>query len=207
MNQTGSRRFRAPVTDQQLSHWLQHYQETELVVAYGSTEAEPVGHIEASERIALAAPGQGFCTGQPTDQIETKIIPISKQRIDLDKTPLDQLALPAGEIGELIVAGDHVCRDYYKNENATRENKLIDREGKLWHRMGDTGYFDDHNRFGDQQGFVGFWDSQFNGLGAEFETDEPAQEEGPVARVAEQIQEAGDRVRDFFGNMFNWFRR
>ena len=137
----------APVTDRQLSNWLEHYPNTELVVAYGSTEAEPVGHIVAQQRLALAAPGRGFCTGQPTSLIETRIIPIAKNPVDLQSKSLDELALGVGEIGELIVSGNHVCRDYFKNELATRENKLIDSSGRLWHRMGDTGYFDREGRF------------------------------------------------------------
>ena len=138
----------APVTDSQLKRWLECYDaETEIVVAYGSTEAEPVGHIDARERIAESGKSRGYCTGQISELIEAKVIPIIKGAVDLAGTSLEQLAMPAGEIGELVVSGAHVCRDYFKNEHATKENKLFDSEGRLWHRMGDTGYFDDLQRF------------------------------------------------------------
>ena len=138
----------APVTDIQLKRWLECYDsETEIVVAYGSTEAEPVGHIHARERIADSGKGRGYCTGHISDRIDAKVIPITKGLVDLAGTSLEQLALPLGKVGELVVSGEHVCRDYFKNETATKENKLFDSQGRLWHRMGDTGYFDDQQRF------------------------------------------------------------
>jgi acyl-CoA synthetase (AMP-forming)/AMP-acid ligase II len=51
------------------------------------------------------------------------------------------------EIGELLVAGDHVCRDYDRDPLATRQNKVTDAEGTVWHRTGDTGWFDEEGRF------------------------------------------------------------
>lgn len=141
----------APVSDRQLRRWVAAFQTpsgpTEVIVAYGSTEAEPVAHINADERLALSSIGNGFCTGRPTELIQKLIVPIVNGPIDLSTDTLADLALPPGEVGELLVAGDHVCRDYYKNEAATAENKLTDERGTVWHRMGDTGYFDDEARF------------------------------------------------------------
>ena len=52
-------------------------------------------------------------------------------------------------IGELVVAGPHVCRDYAGDERGDvfAENKVRDTDGTVWHRMGDTGYFDAQGRF------------------------------------------------------------
>jgi acyl-CoA synthetase (AMP-forming)/AMP-acid ligase II len=55
--------------------------------------------------------------------------------------------LPPGAIGELVVAGDHVCRDYFRNPRAVAENKITTADGTTWHRMGDTGYLDAEGRF------------------------------------------------------------
>lgn len=137
----------APVTDEQLSSWIGCFSQTEILIAYGSTEAEPVGHIDARQRIAIAGNYPGYCTGKASSLIETRIIPIADLPPDLRDQDLDAICLPVGKTGELIVAGDHVCRDYYNNESATRENKIIDSTGRLWHRMGDTGYFDEEGRF------------------------------------------------------------
>jgi acyl-CoA synthetase (AMP-forming)/AMP-acid ligase II len=141
----------APVSDPQLEHWTRAFRspagQTEIIVAYGSTEAEPVGHIHAAERLSLSCLGKGFCTGRPTELVQTMVVPVEKGTLDLNDRTLEEIALPVGEIGELVVAGDHVCRDYYKNETATDENKLKDEHENIWHRMGDTGYFDDEGRF------------------------------------------------------------
>lgn len=117
----------APVSDAQLRAWRRAFPDTEILVAYGSTEAEPVAHISAEERLELKGPG--FCAGKPIERIRAKLIPMG------------------GEIGELVVTGDHVCRDYYRNPKAVKENKIIDPDGTVWHRMGDTGYFDSQGRF------------------------------------------------------------
>ena len=52
-----------------------------------------------------------------------------------------------GVIGELLVSGNHVCRDYYRNPEAVREHKVLEPDGSVWHRTGDTGYFDEEGRF------------------------------------------------------------
>ena len=126
----------APVSDAQLAAWRRAFPGTEILVAYGSTEAEPVAHLSAEERLELKGPG--FCAGKPIDRIQAKVIRIGDEQIR---------ELPQGEIGELVVTGDHVCRDYYRNPRAVKENKITDQDGTIWHRMGDTGYFDGQGRF------------------------------------------------------------
>ena len=120
----------APVSDAQLVAWRRAFPGTEILIAYGSTEAEPVAHISAEERLELKGPG--FCAGKPIERIRARLIPLGDEQ---------------GEIGELVVTGDHVCRDYYRNPKAVKENKIVDQDGTVWHRMGDTGYFDDQGRF------------------------------------------------------------
>lgn len=124
----------APVSDVQLRAWRRAFAGTEILVAYGSTEAEPVAHLSADER--LEAKGPGFCVGKPIDRIRARVIRIGGGQ-----------ELPQGEIGELVVTGEHVCRDYYRNPKAVKENKITDEDGTVWHRMGDTGYFDGQGRF------------------------------------------------------------
>ena len=53
---------------------------------------------------------------------ELKIIKIEDKAID--GFDLERLRLPTGQIGEIIVAGDHVLRDYFRNEEAVRLNKI-----------------------------------------------------------------------------------
>ena len=143
----------APVSDAQLRTWRRSFPETEILVAYGSTEAEPVAHLAAEERLAAVNPDRplapGYCAGRPIERIRARVVRIHEGPIELGEEGWADWELPAGEIGELIVSGDHVCRDYYRNPGAVRENKIADGAdaGAVWHRMGDTGSFDPEGRF------------------------------------------------------------
>jgi olefin beta-lactone synthetase len=117
----------APVTDLQLRHWMRKWPEAEIEIAYGSSEAEPVAHITAEER--LQAGGRGYVAGKIVRGVRTRLELIDER------------------VGELLVSGDHVCRDYDNDARATQQNKVLDRDGTSWHRMGDTGWFDEEGRF------------------------------------------------------------
>lgn len=118
----------APVTDLQLRAWMKAWPESEIAIAYGSSEAEPVAHITAAERLKIG--GRGYVAGKIVNGVRARIEPLAD-----------------GTIGELLVAGDHVCRDYDGDERATRLTKVHDPDGTVWHRMGDTGWFDEEGRF------------------------------------------------------------
>ena len=132
----------APVRDDQLRLWREVWPRTEIVVAYGSSEAEPVANIGVDERLSERDAGQGYCVGRPVHAVRTQIVPITKG-------PFTKLAEPprTQTVGELLVTGPHVCRDYVGDERAFAENKVRDPAGVVWHRMGDTGYFDAEGRF------------------------------------------------------------
>ncbi len=139
----------APVSDPQLAAWRKAFPRTEILVAYGSTEAEPVAHLTADERLEAKSDvrpaSPGYCAGRPVDRVRTKVIRIHPGPIEVKDWR--DWELPPGEIGELVVTGEHVCRDYYRNPSAVRENKIKGPAGSIWHRMGDTGYFDGLGRF------------------------------------------------------------
>jgi len=144
----------APVADEQLARWRRALPETEIVVVYGSTEAEPVAHLTAEERLALcgasaqvtAAPVAGYCVGPPCAAVRARVVRIHGGPVALDGG-WAAWEVAAGEVGELVVAGDHVCQDYFRNPGAVAENKIRDAEGVIWHRMGDTGRLDAQGRF------------------------------------------------------------
>ena len=141
----------APVSDAQLRAWRRALPNTEIVVAYGSTEAEPVAHLMAEERFAavneLRPRAPGYCAGRPVDRIRARLIRIHDGPVELGPKGWPAWDVPAGEIGELVVSGEHVCRDYYRNPQAVRENKISEPDGTVWHRMGDTGSFDTQGCF------------------------------------------------------------
>lgn len=114
---------------------------------YGATEALPVASIAASEVLTTTAEqtrhGAGVCVGRRFGGVRWQVIRI----VD---GPIASLAetepLPNGEIGELIVQGPQVTREYVTRVEANRLGKIADPSG-IWHRMGDSGYLDDQDRF------------------------------------------------------------
>ena len=50
--------------------------------------------------------------------------------------------LPAGEVGEMLVAGPGVCRGYWGNPQATAEAFVLDEAGTRWYRSGDLARYD-----------------------------------------------------------------
>ncbi|MBU0681602.1 MAG: AMP-binding protein [Proteobacteria bacterium] len=135
----------AVVSDNQLQRWYKAFPATRIDIVYGSTEAEPVAHITLQERLARSGgnlPEQGTCAGKPCSLVKLKIITIHRGPINFQEW--QDLEVAKGQAGEVIVSGNHICRDYFNNEAAGRENKIIDHEGTVWHRMGDTGYLDEN---------------------------------------------------------------
>jgi olefin beta-lactone synthetase len=119
----------------------------EVHTPYGATEALPVASITASEVLAETrhrwATGGGTCVGSRFPAIEWKIIQI----VDGPLATLDDaVELPAGQIGELIVAGPVVTSRYVTRSEANALAKIEDAR-RVWHRMGDVGYLDDRGRF------------------------------------------------------------
>ncbi len=136
----------APVNETQLRQWRKVLPDTQVDVVYGSTEAEPVAHISLEKRLKSVSAQGGYCVGIPSSFIQSKVIKIIKGSI-AENTDWQQIECIQGEVGELIVTGDHVCKEYYQNKDAFKENKIIDSSGVVWHRMGDTGYFDERKAF------------------------------------------------------------
>jgi olefin beta-lactone synthetase len=128
---------------------------------YGATEVLPVSTVTGDE--IDAASTRGACVGHPLVDNRVKIIAI-------DDRPIASLVgareLPPGQIGEIIVTGPTVTREYDQLPEATRLAKIPDtgyRKAEsddqrtenlsglrspvskittVWHRMGDCGYLD-----------------------------------------------------------------
>ncbi|WOO39325.1 fatty acid CoA ligase family protein [Rubellicoccus peritrichatus] len=119
----------------------------EVHTPYGATEVLPVSSICGSEILKETAEktrnGSGTCVGGLLPGVEAKILPISDepiQKID------DSHGLPQGTIGEIVVTGPSVTKTYDKLPGATIKAKVVDKNGRIWHRMGDLGYFDESER-------------------------------------------------------------
>lgn len=123
------------------------HQEGEVHAPYGATEALPVASNSATEVLGETAEktrsGAGVCVGRPFSGIRWKVIRI----VDGPIPSLDRAeAVPNGEIGELIVQGPQVTRQYVTRRESNALAKIIDGTG-FWHRMGDAGTMDDKGRF------------------------------------------------------------
>ncbi len=115
---------------------------------YGATEALPVASIGSDEILGetrhATDQGRGVCVGRPVPGIEVRMI-----RIDDEPIPewSDDLLVSDGTIGEIVVSGSVVTREYFQRPEATRLAKILDpARGIFYHRMGDVGYLDARGR-------------------------------------------------------------
>lgn len=127
-----------------------------------------------SETAPKTRVGAGVCVGNHFPSIQWKVIKIVDGPIpSLDQIE----ELPQGEIGELIVTGPQISPQYVTRLDANATGKIVEiKENSelsqatngsgfgqtrgsaewqrrhaasqlIWHRMGDVGYLDDHDRF------------------------------------------------------------
>jgi olefin beta-lactone synthetase len=113
---------------------------------YGATESLPVANFRGSEMLsdtlAATTEGAGMCVGKPIVDVTLKVIRITDAPIEAWD---EGLLLPPGEIGEIVVKGQVVTRQYDHLPEATHLAKIHDGDS-IWHRMGDVGYLDDTGR-------------------------------------------------------------
>ena len=129
--------------------------DSDLFTPYGATESLPVASISGTEVLKetalLSSQGKGTCVGHIFPEMKVHIIPIENRPIEkLSETTL----LPLGEVGEIIVQGPVVTREYFQKAKATQLAKIADDlqasddslNAPFWHRMGDVGYLDEQHR-------------------------------------------------------------
>ena len=128
-----------------------------LSTPYGATESLPVCSIDSTEILAdtrhQTDQGAGVCVGRPVGDVTVEIIKISDEPIARWS---DDLRLPDGAIGEIVVRGPVVTREYINRPESTALAKIAvpgsgqggadAGTGAVYHRMGDVGYRDDQGR-------------------------------------------------------------
>jgi acyl-CoA synthetase (AMP-forming)/AMP-acid ligase II len=138
----------APVTED-LHRMLKHIiaPDGETLVPYGATEALPIANFTGSEMLTETAQdsalGKGYCVGYPNPGIEIKVIKSTDSDIEAWN---DELLLPQGKIGEIVVKGDVVKKEYFNRPEHNTASEIKNSDGTKWHRMGDVGYFDSKGR-------------------------------------------------------------
>ncbi|NBH06077.1 AMP-binding protein [Amycolatopsis sp. SID8362] len=113
-----------------------------LMTTYGATEALPISSISAAEILdgtrKLTQAGYGTCVGRPVPGIEVRTVRITDK--PLTQWSDDLLTAP-GEVGELVVAGDHVSNRYHGSPVNDIRAKIHD-GARRWHRTGDLARID-----------------------------------------------------------------
>jgi acyl-CoA synthetase (AMP-forming)/AMP-acid ligase II len=120
----------------------------QVFTPYGATEALPISSIGSDEILKetrfKTATGAGVCVGRPVPEVKVMIIRISDSPVPIWS---DDLAVPVGEIGEIVVQGKVVTKEYFNRPDATALAKIAvrgaERGESFYHRMGDLGYVDD----------------------------------------------------------------
>jgi acyl-CoA synthetase (AMP-forming)/AMP-acid ligase II len=122
----------------------------ELISVYGSTEAEPIAHLRttATSEIdhELMRNGGGLLAGDPVREVALRILRRAGATDASSMSPEDFRSLVAGtgEVGEIVVAGDHVVAGYLHGRGDSETKLRV--AGTVWHRTGDAGYLDQRGR-------------------------------------------------------------
>ena len=119
--------------------------EADIHTPYGATEALPICSISGREVLKETGTGKGrgVCVGTPIPGVGLAIVPISNNPIECWT---DDLVLPGGEVGELVVWGANVSTEYLVQPRANCLSKIRTPEGQIRHRTGDVGYLDERGR-------------------------------------------------------------
>jgi acyl-CoA synthetase (AMP-forming)/AMP-acid ligase II len=136
----------APVFPRLMDALREACPQAEIHAVYGSTEAEPIAHLEArgvtAEDRAVMLSGGGLPAGRAVPEIRLRILRAEWGRPiePLSAEELNARTLPAGEEGEIVVAGPHVLSGYLHGRGD--EETKFRAGGEVWHRTGDAGYLD-----------------------------------------------------------------
>jgi acyl-CoA synthetase (AMP-forming)/AMP-acid ligase II len=124
---------------------------------YGATESLPIASIDdrtiLGRGLDAASPaqegtrsgtddGRGICVGKPVPSASVEILRITDEPIVAFEP---ELRVPRGVVGEITVAGPQVTTHYFDDAASTAAHKMAD-GGRVRHRVGDVGYFDEQGR-------------------------------------------------------------
>lgn len=137
----------APIFPTQAEVFQKVFSNASINIVYGTTEVEPISLVSSEELISSSDIKSGLLVGETYYKSKVKILSLEDEV--LHKVQLKEFEshiVEDGKIGEIIVAGSHVLKQYYNNEKAFQENKIIV-DGEIWHRTGDSGYLQNGQLF------------------------------------------------------------
>jgi acyl-CoA synthetase (AMP-forming)/AMP-acid ligase II len=122
-------------------------EKTQIFPLYGMTEAPIIStlgsHKIVSETQIKTERGFGLCQGKEIDDLEMRVIEVNDRPID---NWSDDLLADKGGIGELVINGEAVSRQYYNDSKNDALHKIPDGKS-IWHRTGDIGWLDTKGNF------------------------------------------------------------
>ncbi len=129
----------APVFPDDIPQFKHTFPKANINILYGSTEAEPISHILGEQLLKkqLEITTNGLPVGTPSNHVQLKLIKKTDKEI-LTQQDLKELSVKDQEVGEILVSGKHVLKEYLLSEEDTKKNKIKDGE-TVWHRTGDAG--------------------------------------------------------------------
>ncbi len=138
----------APVSGRVLERFAQLLgPDAEIHTPYGATEALPICSVSLTELRKEAgdgtARGRGVCVGRPLPQVRIEVMRITDSPVEIWS---DSLRMPRDEVGELVVWGPNVSREYWNRPEANRLTKIRSADGEVGHRTGDVGSIDSLGR-------------------------------------------------------------
>jgi acyl-CoA synthetase (AMP-forming)/AMP-acid ligase II len=128
-----------------LARRLQEAVTGEVHVVYGSTEAEPIAGLSATELLAAGDGDDGLCAGRPVSGLAVRLLHPTDGPIRLSAAGWTEWEAAPGEAGEIVVSGGHVLGGYLNSPEAEAATKIRDGDC-IWHRTGDAARFDAHRR-------------------------------------------------------------
>jgi len=140
----------APVFPPLLQKLREAMPEGHVIVVYGSTEAEPISHLNwdkvSDHDRSSMDDGKGLLVGKPVSQIKLRIVENQwgQPLPVMNAQEFVQIELPAMHPGEIVVSGPHVLSGYLNGVGDEETKFRVD--GHVWHRTGDAGYLDPQGR-------------------------------------------------------------
>lgn len=116
----------------------------EILLVYGSTEAEPIAHTSLSALRQDWNTYAGHLVGKPV--VEAEVCLTNPNATLNNEQDVQQAMVDVENVGEILVSGKHVLQAYIDNPAANQESKIPRANGFVWHRTGDAGFFDKQGR-------------------------------------------------------------
>jgi acyl-CoA synthetase (AMP-forming)/AMP-acid ligase II len=117
------------------------FPKAKITILYGSTEAEPISHLSAAD-LSKQSPeeliSKGLWVGKVDSNARVKLVRLHES---INEETISRSEVKTGEVGEILVSGAHVLKEYWNNPEATKETKIQEAD-VLWHRTGDCGRMD-----------------------------------------------------------------